>query len=62
MSTGQIGPEARKYANKIMTDSNLCVVMIDRDDIMGIQDNPASIVEVFGREAERAMEIKRLEM
>jgi site-specific DNA-methyltransferase (cytosine-N4-specific) len=62
VSTGKIGPEARKYANKIMTDSNLCVVMIDRDDIMGIQDNPASIVEVFGREAERAMEIKRLEM
>jgi len=62
VSTGQIGPEARKYANKIMTDSNLCVVMIDRDDIMGIQNNPASIVEVFGREAERAMEIKRIEM
>src|SRR5439155_6996871 len=32
VSTGQIGPEARRYANKVMTDSNLCIVMVDKDD------------------------------
>jgi site-specific DNA-methyltransferase (cytosine-N4-specific) len=29
VSTGDIGTEARRYANKIMADSNLCIVMID---------------------------------
>ena len=62
VSTGQIGPEARRYANKIMTDSNLCVVMVDRDDIESIEQNPAAIVAVFYREAAHAMEIKRIEM
>ena len=33
VSTGAVGGEARKYANKVMSDSNLCVVMVDRGDI-----------------------------
>ncbi len=33
ISTGEIGPEARRYANKIMADSNLCLVMVDGSDL-----------------------------
>lgn len=33
VSTGHIGADARRYANKIMQDSNMCVVMIDRPDL-----------------------------
>jgi len=62
VSTGRIGPEARRYANKIMADSNLCIVMIDGDDLSVIEERPASIVDVFNREARYAMELKRLEL
>ena len=60
VSTGEIGPEARRYANKIMADSNLCVVMIDQSDIQRIKDNPALILDAFAREARHAMALKKL--
>lgn len=60
VSTGQIGNEARKYANKVMADSNLCIVMLDRADVDRIERNPAAVVDVFNREAKHAMEIKKI--
>lgn len=60
VSTGQIGPEARRYANKIMQDSNLCVVMVDQADIMVIEQNPTRIVDIFNREARHAMKLKEI--
>jgi hypothetical protein len=60
VSTGGIGPEARRYANQIMTDSNLCVVMIDRADLENIRGMPAAIVDSFTREARNAMTLKKL--
>ncbi len=62
VSTGRIGPEARRYANRIMADSNLCIVMIDGDDLTAIETRPAAIVDVFGREAHHAMKLKRLDI
>jgi len=62
VTTGEIGPEARKYANKIMTDSNLCVVMVDGNDISAIIQNSPTIVNVFSREAAYAMKLKALEI
>ncbi len=62
VSTGEIGAEARKYANKVMADSNLCIVMIDRGDVREIERNPATIVDVFNREAKHAMKIKAIEV
>lgn len=61
VSTGDIGPEARRYANKIMTDSNLCIVMIDHADLNRIQADPTSVVDAFKREAQHAMTLKKLE-
>jgi hypothetical protein len=61
-STGEIGGEARRYANKIMTDSNLCVVMIDRGDLEAIRKNPVYIVDAFKREAHNAMKVKKLDL
>lgn len=60
IGTGQIGTEARKYANIVMKESNLCIVMMDRDDIERIKNSPPSIVSVFNREAKRTMELKAL--
>jgi hypothetical protein len=62
VSTGDIGSEARRYANTIMQGSNLCVVMVDGEDVKAIRDNPTAIVDVFNREAKRAMTLKALKL
>ena len=62
VSTGAIGGEARKYANKVMNDSNLCIVMVDGNDLAQVEGAPAAIVDVFNREAKHAMKIKALDI
>jgi len=62
VTTGEIGSEARRYANKIMRDSNLAIVMLDGADLAMINKNPAAIVDVFNREARTAMKLKVLEI
>jgi site-specific DNA-methyltransferase (cytosine-N4-specific) len=62
VSTGKIGDEARRYGNTVMRESNLCVVMVDGDDVLSVRDRPASIVDIFCREARRAMTLKALRL
>lgn len=62
VTTGDIGAEARRYANKIMSDSNLAIVMIDRTDLDAVTANPAYLVDAFRREAEHAMTLKRIDL
>ena len=49
-------------ANKVMTDSNLCIVMVDGQDLDSIQTRPAAIIDVLNREAGHAMDLKKLEL
>ena len=60
VSTGEIGVEARRYANRIMGESNLGIVMIDRADLDSIRKNPVYVVDAFNREAHHAMTLKKL--
>ena len=62
VSTGDIGNEARRYANRIMTDSNLCIVMIDGYDLGLIEARPSAIIDVLNREARHAMELKKIDL
>ena len=62
VSTGEIGGEARRYSNRVMADSNLCIVMLDKSDLALIESSPAAIVDVFNREAHHAMDLKRLDI
>lgn len=62
VTTGEIGGEARRYANKIMADSNLAIVMLDGGDLSTISESPAAIVRAFEREARHAMNLKKLEL
>jgi site-specific DNA-methyltransferase (cytosine-N4-specific) len=62
VTTGTVGVEARRYANKVMSSSNLAIVMIERSDLDATAENPAYLVDAFRREAEHAMALKRLEM
>jgi hypothetical protein len=61
VSTGEIGGSARSYANKVMAESNLCLVLINGEDLAQIAQRPATIVDVFQREAAQAMRLKVLE-
>lgn len=58
VSTGDIGSEARRYANVVMRQSNLAIVMLERPDLARIVEQPASIIDVFLREAQHAMRLK----
>lgn len=62
VTTGDIGGEARRYANRIMTDSNLAIVMLDGGDLQAISESPATIVRAFEREARYAMNLKKLDI
>lgn len=62
VTTGDIGGEARRYANKIMADSNLAIVMLDGSDLTAISTSPPAIVRSFEREARHAMSLKKLEL
>ncbi len=62
ISTGRVGDEARHYANKIMAESNLCIIMVEGDDLALIEAKPAAIVDVFAREARHAMDLKQLSL
>jgi site-specific DNA-methyltransferase (cytosine-N4-specific) len=60
MTTGRVGEEARTYSNKIMAESNLCIVIADGEDLRCIVQNPPTIVNVFNREAKSAMKLKAI--
>ncbi|MBC6937978.1 MAG: hypothetical protein DWB42_19420 [Chloroflexi bacterium] len=62
VSTGDIGNEARRYTNSIMAHSNLAIVMLDGSDLKRIMAHPVSIVDIFQREAQSAMRLKKLEI
>ena len=48
VTTGDVGGEARRYANKIMADSNLAIVMLDGNDLKAISESPTIIIRAFG--------------
>ena len=62
LTTGAIGGEACRYANRIVADTNLAIVMLDGSDLRTISESPATIVRAFEREARYAMNLKKLDI
>lgn len=62
VTTGTVSTEARRYANKIMRDTNLAIVMLDGLDLSRVIGNASLIVDVFKREAQAAMKLKQMEL
>lgn len=62
VTTGRVGTGAREYANAIMQNMNLCIVMIEGRDLDMIARRPPAIVDVLQREAKHAMQLKALEL
>ena len=58
MTTGHLTSEAKKYARKIMEDMNLCILVLEKEDIDCIISNPPSIVDIFNRQSEEVKKIK----
>ncbi|MCY4156497.1 MAG: hypothetical protein OXF66_03550 [Gammaproteobacteria bacterium] len=62
VTTGKIGSEARRYANRIMDVSNLAIVMLDGEDLGAISERPDEVLRAFQREARHAMNLKKLDL
>lgn len=60
MTTGHLTSEAKKYARRIMEDMNLCILMLQKEDIDSIIENPPCIVDIFNRQSQEAKKIKVL--
>lgn len=61
VSTGTFAKDARTFANSVMGTTNLQVILLDRKDLQTLMKEPSSIGAILDREAENAMEIKRIE-
>ena len=60
VSTGRIGDDARRYADKVMAKTSLCVVMVDGSDLERIESRPALMADVVSRESKHANALKGL--
>lgn len=60
MTTGRISESARRYANDVMRTMNICIIMVDGDDLNEIVASPTSIIDIFNRESLNAKHIKVL--
>jgi hypothetical protein len=58
ISAGAIDSRARQYADALMKDTNLCFVMIDRNDMQRISSKASAFPAVLSREARRARVFK----
>ena len=61
VSADEINDAVRRYANKVMADSNLSIVMIDGHDLDRIDTHPGAIVAMFHRESQHAMKLKTVQ-
>lgn len=60
MTTGHLTDDAKMYARRIMEDMNLCILMLQKEDIDAIIENPTSIVSILNAQAENAKRMKIL--
>lgn len=60
LTTGRISSEAIRYANSMMTSTNLNILFLDSKDLDRIIENPSKISSVVYEQSKRVMEIKSL--
>lgn len=61
VTTGAVDARARRYAKRVMADSDLAIVLIDGRDLKTLASRPARIVHIFEREARHAMRLKTVD-
>jgi site-specific DNA-methyltransferase (cytosine-N4-specific) len=62
VTTGKIGRSARRYADNIMRNTNLAILMIEGKDIQAVLKSPVEMVNILDREAESARRLKPLDL
>ncbi len=60
MTTGHLTSDAKTYAHRIMEDMNLCILVLEKEDIEKIISEPTKIVDIFNQQARFAKKIKPL--
>ena len=60
MTTGHLTADAKTYAYRIMQDMNLCILVLEKEDIEKIIEEPTKIVDIFNKQAGFAKKIKPL--
>lgn len=60
MTTGHLTADAKTYAHRIMQDMNLCILILEKEDIEEIIEEPTKIVDIFNKQARFAKKIKPL--
>jgi site-specific DNA-methyltransferase (cytosine-N4-specific) len=62
VTTGRIGRSARRYADHIMRNNNLAILMIEDEDIKAVLNSPVEMLNILDREAESAKRLKPLDL
>lgn len=62
VTTGKFSSTAKDYANSVMKESNLNIILLSGADLEKISKSPALIVDILNREAKHTMDIKRIEI
>ena len=60
LTTGHLTSDAKLYARRIMEDMNLCILILEKEDIDQIIINPPCIVDLLNVQAEAAKKVKIL--
>ena len=62
VTTGAFTSTAKEYANSVMKESNLNIVLLNGTDLEKISKEPTMIIDILNKEAKRTMEIKKIEL
>ncbi|MDI7268100.1 MAG: restriction endonuclease, partial [Myxococcota bacterium] len=60
VTTRRFSSDAKRFADSIMKDTNLQVILLDEADLSLVVASPARLAEVLHAQAEHAMEVKDL--
>lgn len=59
VTTGKIGEQARKFAERVMRDTNYQVILIHKNHLARLKEDPSEITGILTEQAENTMALKR---
>lgn len=59
VTTGRIGDAARRFAERIMSDSNYQIILLQKNQLEQLKTDPSSIIEILHEQSIKAMTLKR---
>lgn len=62
VTTGTIGPAARRFASEVMKETNHQVVLVQKEHLLRLKSDPSEIAEILRDQSETAMTLKRSQL